>query len=574
MLDEGLHHFDGGFNIEIENIIKSIKNNFTYEFWVKPTEEHDLFSQSRKGIKGLYNQRFVIFPGHPGNDHNSGLGVSVGTNGVTVFEHSHYFFPPTLVHSTKINGWTHISIVIKNKVPYLYLNGKFIKQGYRSNKENVYASGIIGGNRSYGFFVGNIKNLRIWNHSRSDDQIRKNFNKDHIFENPYLQWTGSNNNQIIKDNITVQVNSTKKINQSKSGSPKLIAFLLPQYHEIPENNLWWGKGFTEWTNTKKASPLFPGHYQPRQPFNDFYYDLTDPLVREWQADLAKKHGIFGFCYYHYWFKGERLLEKPFNDVLESGKPNFPFCLSWANEPWTRRWDGRNDLVLMPQDYGDKRDWEEHFNYLFKAFIDKRYIRIDDKPLFLIYRPESIPNCTEMLAFWEALAKKNGLKGIYFVQTLNGFPPHYKIEGFQCAVEFEPHYTISKGKCRNYWKKVRGYEKNLHIMDYDAVWSCILNNNNNYEYDKVFPGAFVDWDNTARRGKEGSIYHGSTPEKFEKYLSLQIKKAQENYYSEFLFINAWNEWAEGTYLEPDKKFKFSYLQAVQKSLKNNNIDYNF
>ena len=171
---------------------------------------------------------------------------------------------------------------------------------------------------------------------------------------------------------------------------KIIAFYLPQFHRVPENDKWWGEGFTEWTNTSRAKPLFVGHRQPRIPQNENYYDLLNPEVQEWQANLARKFGIFGFCYYHYWFNGKRLLEKPLETVLSTGKPDFPFCLSWANEPWTKTWEGNDKEVLMAQTYGDEADWLEHINYLLKCFKDDRYIKVDGCPQFLIYRPGSIP----------------------------------------------------------------------------------------------------------------------------------------------------------------------------------------
>ncbi|WP_028403412.1 glycosyltransferase WbsX family protein [Ectobacillus panaciterrae] len=347
---------------------------------------------------------------------------------------------------------------------------------------------------------------------------------------------------------------------------KTIAFYLPQFHQIPENDKWWGEGFTEWTNTRKAMPLFPEHYQPREPYNDFYYDLTRPEVRKWQADIAKQHGIHGFCYYHYWFKGKRLLERPFNEVLKSGQPDFPFCLSWANEPWTRSWDGLEHNVLMPQDYGGKEDWKEHFDYLIQAFQDKRYIRVDDKPLFIIYRPDHIPRCEEMLAYWNVLAKQNGLKGIFFVETLNSFSiPNTK--GFDASVEFEPMYTLIHGNCSRLWKAIHGYG----VIDYDKVWECILNRHPSQRHKKVFPGAFVDWDNTPRKGANGGVFVGSTPEKFYRYLTMQIQRAKFVYKSEFLFINAWNEWAEGAYLEPDKRYNLQYLESVKKALQANGVE---
>lgn len=349
---------------------------------------------------------------------------------------------------------------------------------------------------------------------------------------------------------------------------KLIAFYLPQFHEIPENNLWWGQGFTEWTNTKKAQTLFHGHYQPREPFQDYYYDLTDATARKWQAEIAKKYGIYGFCYYHYWFKGKRLLEKPFNEVLRTGEPDFPFCLSWANEPWSRRWDGTNYDVLMPQDYGDEKDWKEHFDFLLTAFKDPRYIRVDNKPMFIIYRSGSIPKCQEMLLYWQNLAKQNGLEGIYFVQTLNVFK-NPQVTGFDACVEFEPSYTLTLTNFgSNLERAVDGYHQKFNVMDYDKFWSNIIERTENKRI-KTFLGAFVDWDNSARTGNRGLIFNGSTPEKFHYYLNQQIKKAV-NRNSEFLFINAWNEWAEGTYLEPDKKYGFQYLEAVKRALENNGL----
>ncbi|MGG0287660.1 glycoside hydrolase family 99-like domain-containing protein [Peribacillus butanolivorans] len=349
---------------------------------------------------------------------------------------------------------------------------------------------------------------------------------------------------------------------------KPIAFYLPQFHQIPENNLWWGQGFTEWTNTRKGKKLFPGHYQPREPYQDYYYDLTDETARKWQAQIAQKYGIYGFCYYHYWFKGKRLLEKPFNEVLRTGEPHLPFCLSWANEPWTRRWDGWIHDVLMPQDYGNEEDWKEHFDFLLTAFKDERYIRVDNKPLFIIYRPDSIPRCKEMLLYWSNLAKQYGLEGIYFVATLNGFPIP-EVAGFDACLEFEPLYTLVHGG-PNFQRVVDGYHQKFNVLDYDQLWSCILDRTDIKKNIKTFPGAFIDWDSTARVGNRALIFKGSTPEKFSYYLSQQIQKAVNISNSEFLFINAWNEWAEGTYLEPDKKYGYQYLEAVKRALDINGI----
>lgn len=351
---------------------------------------------------------------------------------------------------------------------------------------------------------------------------------------------------------------------------KIIAFYLPQFHRIPENDKWWGEGFTEWTHTQKASPRFKQHYQPREPYQDYYYDLTDSSTRNWQGKLAKQYGIYGFCYYHYWFKGKQLLETPFNEVLRTGEPDLPFCLSWANEPWTRNWDGLSGYVLMPQDYGNEQDWKIHFDYLLKAFKDKRYIQIDNKPVFIIYHPGGIPQCEAMLQYWNQLAIANGLNGIYFVGTLNGFPIQTQnVKGFDAIIEFEPVYTSVHGRCSNIWKVIKDYQqKNMWVIDYDELYVSLLSRNPPKTKKQVIPGAFVDWDNTPRRKNSSLIFQGANPEKFTNYLSQQILRSRTLYNSDFLFINAWNEWGEGAYLEPDSRYGFQYLEAVKKALQMN------
>ncbi|TKH45924.1 glycosyl transferase [Paenibacillus terrae] len=347
---------------------------------------------------------------------------------------------------------------------------------------------------------------------------------------------------------------------------KVIAFYLPQYHRIPENDRWWGDGFTEWTNVRRATPLYPGHNQPQIPYQERYYDLTQKKSQIWQAELAKSYGIYGFCYYHYWFKGKLLLETPLQQVLASNHPDLPFCLSWANEPWTRIWDGGENEknILMPQEYGDEEDWREHFQYLLKIFSDSRYILIKDKPVFLIYRPENIPRCREMLVLWNKLARENGLPGIYFVQTLGGFPIE-KQAGFDASVEFEPHYTFAHGGDWRIWNYLRIKDQQHLTFDYDYVWSLILNRSHRREGEPIFTGAFVDWDNTPRRQIDGVSCIGAAPHKFEWYLTRQLERTERLYQSEFLFINAWNEWGEGAYLEPDTRHGHAYLQAVRNAL---------
>jgi hypothetical protein len=358
---------------------------------------------------------------------------------------------------------------------------------------------------------------------------------------------------------------------------KIIAFYLPQFHTIPENDIWWGKGFTEWTNTRKAQKLFQEHYQPKEPLNDYYYDLTDANARRWQAEIAKAHGIYGFCYYHYWFKGRRLLERPFNEVLNSGDPDFPFCLSWANEPWTRSWDGKNKEILMGQEYGEKQDWQDHFDYLVTAFKDNRYIKINNKPLFIIYRPSSIVHCNEMLEFWNQLAIQQGFDGMYFVQSYTSFD-NTNFRAFQAKLEFEPMFTVRhdlplniqivrycKKLLRKTFRKIIPNGILLDKLDYDLIWSRIIGRKRHDDGKETFLGAFVDWDNSARKGENALIVTGGSPEKFSKYVEIQIENSKK-LNSEFLFINAWNEWAEGTFLEPDKKYGFAYLEQLQRLVK--------
>lgn len=390
---------------------------------------------------------------------------------------------------------------------------------------------------------------------RKDQDSRSRLRKYKIKKKKPTKTTKTPANSLV---------STPPVVEDTGGQPKLIALYLPQFHRIQENDLWWGEGFTEWTNTRKAEALFPEHYQPREPEGDNYYDLNNPEVKKWQVELARSHGIHGFCYYHYWFKGKLLLEKPLQEILQKEKPDFPFCLSWANEPWTRRWDGAEHEVLMPQEYGDESDWKEHFEYLLKAFKDRRYIRVDNKPLFAIYRPASIDNCEAMLSYWQQLAKENGLDGIYFVETMNGFE-HRNIEGFQASFQFEPLYTTAHDIPDNDTLTTpvltNDNSHSLHLIDYDVVWEQILKREIPVSDKRTFLGAFLDWDNSPRKGKNSTIFKGATPKKFETYLQRQIAKAK-SIGSEFIFINAWNEWAEGTFLEPDKKFGHQYLEAVK------------
>ncbi len=377
---------------------------------------------------------------------------------------------------------------------------------------------------------------------------------------------------------------------------RVIAFYLPQFHPIPENDKWWGKGFTEWTNVGKAKPLFRGHYQPRVPADLGYYDLRMPEVREAQAEMAREAGIEGFCYWHYWFgNGKQLLERPFNEVLASGKPDFPFCLGWANHSWTNKtWTkgefGQSDGIIAEQLYLGKADYLEHFNYALKAFKDKRYIQVDGKPLFVVFDPYSLPN--DFIPYWRELAIQNGLQGIHFV----GYTQNTSGRG----LKDEKGETIAKGlfatdEASKYYKYI------VNQLGFDAVasygtwraealaknrlWfllhrqlSARLNISllDKYDYrkiirnyfvpedkwEKVYPSLLPQWDRSPRSGVNG-IYVNSTPNNFKKMiqeaLTLLTDKHPEH---QILFLKSWNEWAEGNYMEPDLKYGHGFLDVLR------------
>ncbi|MBF2026249.1 MAG: glycoside hydrolase family 99-like domain-containing protein [Oscillatoriales cyanobacterium C42_A2020_001] len=357
-------------------------------------------------------------------------------------------------------------------------------------------------------------------------------------------------------------------------SVRAIAFYLPQYHPIPENDVWWGKGFTEWTNVTKAKPLFSGHYQPHLPADLGFYDLRLPEARESQAELAREYGIHGFCYYHYWFNGRRILERPFNEVLTSGKPDFPFCLCWANENWTRAWDGNEKNVLLEQKYSEEDD-RHHIRSLVNAFRDERYIRIDGKPLFLVYRASIIPDPLKTTSIWREEAHKLGLGEFYLCKVESNFSGE-RIDpeklGFDAAIEFQPdcNHGCPKLRRNRFWRLLRrskladkSYEVN-NIFDYAKLVEN-MSQKQPVEY-KRFPCVTPSWDNTARRSTGAVVFRDSTPELYEQWLVQAIKKIPTSNPDErIVFINAWNEWGEGCHLEPCQKWGRDYLEATRRVL---------
>lgn len=345
--------------------------------------------------------------------------------------------------------------------------------------------------------------------------------------------------------------------------PKIIAFYLPQFHEIPENDEWWGKGFTEWTNTKKAKPLFKGHSQPKTPLNDNYYSLAECDTLEWQAEQAKQYGVHGFCYYHYWFKGKKLLEKPLEMLLEHKEIDMPFCISWANETWSRTWSGKESEILIQQTYGGQEDWEQHLQYLLPFFKDRRYITKDGHPILILYKAGKIEKCEAMIQYWNRRMKELNMPQLYYIETLSGAQKDKECSETDAALEFEPMYTIrNKMLWYRYKREIIGrlhlWRMGIYIkLQYDKICQNIVNRQTD-NYVGLFPG----WDNTARKNKRAMIIVGNNSEKFEKYLRKQYQKSAQKG-KQFIFINAWNEWAEGAYLEPDMKNGYEYLEAVKR-----------
>lgn len=375
--------------------------------------------------------------------------------------------------------------------------------------------------------------------------------------------------------------------------PRIIGLYLPQYHPIPENDEWWGPGFTEWTNVAKAKPLFKGHYQPRIPADLGFYDLRLPEVREKQAELAREAGLEGFCYYHYWFgRGRQLLQRPFDEVLSSGKPTLPFCLCWANHDWTNKtWKKgssmRPDSMIMKMEY-NMDDHAAHFRHLLPAFLDKRYIRVDDKPIFCIWAPNSFPEIECFIALWQKMAKENGLPGIHFVGYTNNaagrmtnghlslWETHQAGFIYQGILDMGFDAVMSSGLFRaeslyhGKWRMLWYYiSKNTFLptrnhTDYEQVMKHYYVEEDAWE--NVYPTLLPQWDRTPRAGSKTNMLVDATPDKFqrtvENAISLVKNKTSEH---QLLFLKAWNEWGEGNYVEPDLKFGHGYIQAIRHAM---------
>lgn len=348
---------------------------------------------------------------------------------------------------------------------------------------------------------------------------------------------------------------------------RLIAFHLPQFHPTPENDAWWGKGFTEWTNVAKAKPMFPGHYQPHVPADLGFYDLRLPEARHAQAELAKEYGVEGFCYYHYWFgDGRRMLERPVNEILASGEPDFPFCLCWANHSWNTIWQGTNEM-LMEQTYPGWDDHAAHFDWLLRAFTDRRYLTVDGKPIFVIYAPKDIPDVADVMRFWRERAVAAGLPGLYLI-GVSHYSPNWDPRA--CGLDASTMQALPHRDGRlprrlswlKFWNALRhGGRNELTVWDYEEVLPILLRHN---KVDWVdYPIALPNWDNTPRSGGRGLVLQNASPELFRGHLRQAIARVEGRPADHrIVFLKAWNEWAEGNYVEPDQKWGRAYLEVIR------------
>lgn len=357
--------------------------------------------------------------------------------------------------------------------------------------------------------------------------------------------------------------------------PRFIAFYLPQYHPIPENDEWWGKGFTEWVNVAKARPLFRGHVQPHIPADLGFYDLRLPEVREQQAELAKKAGIEGFMYWHYWFgNGKQLLERPFNEVVASGKPDFPFCLGWANHSWYKKlWNPDapgTDKLLIKQLYPGEKDYIDHFNTLLPAFKDKRYIKVNNKLLFVIHNTKNFADIEAFIATWRRMARDNGLNDFFFVGEDSDSRSKELIlsKGLDAILNidtFNIHHNLgSIAKLFHLFER-KVLKRPTRFKYEDAIKYMIVEDCRNRN---VFPTIEPNWDHSPRSGANAILLTGSTPELFQKLAEEAIDVVKDKPEEEqLIFIKSWNEWGEGNYMEPDLEFGDGFIRALRKAIEN-------
>jgi hypothetical protein len=371
---------------------------------------------------------------------------------------------------------------------------------------------------------------------------------------------------------------------------RVLALYLPQFHPIPENDEWWGKGFTEWTNVANATRLFPGHEQPHVPRDLGFYDLRVPETRQAQADLARAAGIEAFCYWHYWFAGRRILERPFQEVLDSAKPDFPFCLAWANQTWSGTWHDAENRVLIEQTYPGEADYRAHFAFLLRAFHDRRYLRVDGKPLFAVLKPQELPDARRATDFWRELAVKSGLPGLYLVALGNGELPYdagaLGFDAHSNANTTRIHWFVHEPGFRAEVAKHRNgaaLRDKLMVAKYAAmarVDRALGRARKVYWYRDALeffvapedfgvpshPTLVPNWDHSPRCGERGIILHKSTPSLFRQHVRHVLHYVErQRPETRLVFVKSWNEWAEGNYLEPDLRWGDAYLRVLREEL---------
>lgn len=378
---------------------------------------------------------------------------------------------------------------------------------------------------------------------------------------------------------------------------RVIALYLPQFHPLAENDKVWGPGFTEWTNVAKAKPLFRGHYQPRIPADLGFYDLRLPETRERQAEMAREAGIEGFCYWHYWMgNGKRLLNRPFDEVLASGKPDFPFCLAWANHDWTTKtWKNNGGTTMISKQlYPGDEDYINHFNTVLPAFKDHRYITVDGKPLFCIFDPYGFADIERFMELWQKMAKENGLKGVYFVAMCNSTTTMVRnadgtirrvlpnlessAEVYKSFLDMGFHAVNSLGKSRAEMLYSGKYKRLIRFVlqqrfsfmptlkyDFSKITKYFFSPEDSWE--NVYPTILSQWDRSPRTGKSEGVYVNSTPENFQKHIekALDVIKDKSPEHK-ILFLRSWNEWGEGNYVEPDLKYGHGFLDAIKNTIK--------
>lgn len=357
---------------------------------------------------------------------------------------------------------------------------------------------------------------------------------------------------------------------------KVMCMYLPQFHSFPENDEWWGKGYTEWVAVRKAKPLYKGHIQPRVPADGNYYDLDKDAVATLthQAEIAKKYGVYGFSIYQYYFNGKTLMEKPLRTLLEHPEIDIRYNICWANETWTRTWYGLSDQVLIAQEYGDREDWRRYFEHLLPFFKDSRYIKIDNKPVWQIYKTFDIPCFVEMRKAFDEWARQEGFDGVYVISGKTAAGVEMRNGVADAYYYFEPGYTLKNdigfaGKIsydlmtllRSVRNRLIG-KKSGYILERRIPAKRIMNAITTREYaDNEFPGLIPDWDNTPRRDYKGLVYTGTSPQLFKDTLA-KLRKKVEGHHVDMVYVNAWNEWGEGAYIEPDEARGCAYLEAIK------------